>query len=146
MSGRAPHTVLEIARPQCAAEVLRDEVVALNVETGIYFSMRGLAAALWHDFAGGHAVETVAEHVRVVGGEPERVTAFAVELQKHGLMRPAADPSRLDGAHGSSALLADGTQSLVFEVYDDMQDLILSDPIHDVEDTSGWPHRRARSA
>ena len=36
-------TVLEVARPACADEVLADEVVVLNVETGIYFSMRGSA-------------------------------------------------------------------------------------------------------
>ena len=60
-------TVLEIARPECAAEVLDDEVVALNVESGIYFSMRGLAATLWQDLAAGQPVETLAECARERG-------------------------------------------------------------------------------
>jgi hypothetical protein len=36
-------------------------------------------------------------------------------------------------------LLADGAREIVFEIYEDMQDLILSDPIHDVDETIGWP-------
>lgn len=135
-------TLLEVARPQCAAELLGDEVVALNVETGIYFSMRGLAAVLWHDVAAGHPVETLAEHARVLGDRPERVTAFADELMRHGLMRPVvASPAA--GEPGCASLLRGGAEPLVVEVYDDMQDLILSDPIYDVDETVGWPRRQA---
>ena len=60
MSSSATTTVLEIARPACATEVLADEVVALNVETGVYCSLRGLAVPLWHDLAAGHPVEELA--------------------------------------------------------------------------------------
>ena len=137
--------MLEVARPQCAAEVLSDEVVALNVETGMYFSMRGLAATLWHDLAAGHAVETLADHARALGDDPERVTDFAAELLRHGRVRAAA-PYPVDAEPRSIALFRGGTEPLVFEVYDDMQDLILSDPIHDVDDTSGWPRRQATTA
>lgn len=144
MSSPDASTVLELARPQCAAEVLGDEVVALNVETGIYFSMRGLAATLWHDLAAGCPVETLAGHARDQGGSGERVTDFAAQLTQHGLMRPAAP--RPFAAELASTALFRGGQAIVFEVYEDMQDLILSDPIHDVDETMGWPARQAQQA
>lgn len=127
-------TVLEIASPQCAAENLEDEVVALNVETGIYFSLRGLAAALWLDLAAGHPVEAI-----VAGGKaPERVSAFVEQLIRYGLMRPAA-ATPPTGEPASRKRLGDGDLEIMFEVYEDMQELILSDPIHDVDETLGWP-------
>jgi hypothetical protein len=138
MSSSAMTTVLEIARPDCAAEVLQDEVVALNVETGIYVSMRGLAVSLWHDLAAGYSVEELARHANGDGDGAERVTEFAAQITRHGLMRPCP-PRPVASEMASTRLLADGVPEIVFEVYEDMQDLILSDPIHDVDETMGWP-------
>jgi hypothetical protein len=138
MSSSAMTTILEIARPDCAAEVLQDEVVALNVETGIYFSMRGLAVPLWHDLAAGYPVEELARHANGHGDGAERVTDFAAQITRHGLMRPCP-PRPVASEMASAGLLADGAREIVFEIYEDMQDLILSDPIHDVDETMGWP-------
>ena len=145
ISDPAMTTVLQVARPECAAEVLDGEVVALNVESGIYFSMRGLAAALWQDLAAGQPVETLAECARAHGAGAEAVTVFAAQLTRHGLMRiVTAQPAA--GRPSSSELLRSGTHEIVFEVFEDMQDLILSDPIHDVDESLGWPHRAAQHA
>jgi hypothetical protein len=133
-------TVLEVARPQCAAEVLEDEVVALNVESGVYFSMRGLAAALWGDLATGHPVETLAERAREHGADGGLVTDFADQLTRYGLMR-AGTSQPIAGAPASDELLRGQKHEIVFEVFEDMKDLILSDPIHDVDESMGWPHR-----
>jgi len=138
-------TVLEVARPECAAEVLDDEVVALNVESGIYFSIRGLAAGLWKDLAAGHPVETLTECARVHGAADGAVTDFAAQLTQHGLMRAGtAQPAA--GEPATRELLRTGTHEIVFEVFEDMQDLILSDPIHDVDESKGWPHRAGKRA
>jgi len=138
-------TVLEVARPECAAEVLSDEVVALNVTTGIYLSMRGLGAALWKDLAAGHPVETLAECAREHGAGAEAVTEFAAQLTRHGVMRAGtAQPAA--GGPSSQELLRNGSHEIVLEVFDDLQDLILSDPIHDVDESRGWPHRPAEHA
>ncbi len=141
----APETALEVVRPACADEVLEGEVVVLNVETGVYFSLRGLASELWRDLAAGHRVEKLARLADDHGYGAERVTAFVCELTRHGLMRPASRPP-VAGEPGSAALLKVESPALIFEVYEDMQDLILSDPIHDVDESAGWPHRDANQA
>jgi hypothetical protein len=145
MASAGMTTTLEIARPDCAAEVLQDEVVALNLETGVYFSLRGLAVSLWHDLAAGHPVEELARHADEQADSAARVSEFAAELTRYGLMRPgAARP--VPGEPATPRALADGTREIVFEVYEDMQDLILSDPIHDVDETIGWPGLESQGA
>jgi hypothetical protein len=124
---------------------MEGEVVALNVATGIYFSLRGLAAALWEDLAAGHAVETLGEHVECHGAEAGIVGDFAGRLTDHGLMRRSSrDP--VVSEPSSIELLRAGPQEIIFEIYDDMQDLILADPIHDVDESMGWPHQKAEHA
>jgi hypothetical protein len=130
---------LELAAPSCAAEDLRDEIVALNIESGVYFSLRGLAVGIWRDLVAGRPVGEVAEaHAAACGGEGAEVRALAAELGEHGLLRPGGS-RRLEGQPETAALLAAGTRDIVFEVYTDMQDLILSDPIHNADETEGWP-------
>ena len=138
-------TVLEVAEPHCATEVMSDEVVALNVETGIYFSMRELGAALWSDLAAGHPVEDLASQMRAAHGSDAALVEFVSQVREHGLMR-ATDARLEPGDSAVSAALRSGRDQLVFEVFEDMKDLILSDPVHDVDETRGWPNPRDHPA
>ena len=51
--------VLEVAKPDCVADDFGGEVVVLNLISGVYFSLRDLAAAVWRDLAAGHPVESL---------------------------------------------------------------------------------------
>jgi len=68
---------------------------------------------------------------------------FVAELVEDGLV--AARPANDDGQAGAWPLPAGERQPFaapVLQKYDDMQDLIMLDPIHEVDD-SGWPARKA---
>jgi hypothetical protein len=60
-------------------------------------------------------------------------------------MRPAATARDAAMPLAVREALAAGRFSLELQVYDDMQDLIMLDPVHDVEITEGWPAARADS-
>jgi hypothetical protein len=137
---------LEVAVPNCAAEDMGDEIVALNVETGIYFSMRDLAAALWRDLAGGFPVAELVQRVRTAAGTGEPVERFVGQMLQYGLMRKARVDSRVAKEPSIAALLDAGKHDVVLEVFEDMKDLILSDPIHDVDEAVGWPNRAPHTA
>jgi hypothetical protein len=138
-------TVLEVATPAVAAEVLQDEVVALNVETGVYFSLRGLAATLWNDLAAGHPAERLAALGEAEGVGAAPVESFVAQILGHRLMRPAGRPAA-SGEPTSLTEMRGVRPEIVFEIYEDMQDLILSDPIHDVDPAVGWPPRKPELA
>jgi len=135
---------LEICR-DCAAEDMGDEIVALNVDTGIYFSMRDLAVGLWRDLASGIATDDLADRVRAATGSDADFRRFIGQLVEYGLMRSAA-PRPVDGEPGTAALLDGGARDIVLEIFEDMKDLILSDPIHDVDEAVGWPNPAPASA
>jgi hypothetical protein len=133
------HTVLEIAAPQCAAQDFEGEIIALNLTTGTYYSLRDLGAVLWRDLAAGHAVESLAALAAGPLGSPEPVARFAARAQAEGLLRPSSSPVLSVAAPLLGAALAGGTSEIVFEVYEDMQSLFLLDPVHEVDETRGWP-------
>jgi hypothetical protein len=134
------HTVLEIAAPQCAAQDFEGEVIALNLASGTYCSLRELGAVLWRDLAAGHPVEVLAALAAGSLGGPQPVLDFAANALAQGLMRPAAVAATPAAGPQLAGALADGKTNLVFEVHEDMKTLILLDPVHEVDETRGWPN------
>ena len=136
----AQHIVLEIAAPQCAAQDFEGEIIALNLSTGTDCSLRELGVVLWRDLAAGHPVESLAALAAGTLGSPQPVLDFAANAVAQGLMRPAADVAAPTTGPQLAGALADGKTNLVFEVHEDMKPLILLDPVHEVDETRGWPN------
>lgn len=134
-----PLTILEIASPQCVAEEFDGEIVALNMDTGTYFSVRDAAARLWHDLANGHAVEALVEQAGADTPLGRAIVSFVEAIQKEGLMRPAQSMSAPTAATAPLLANAEETQMPVLEAFHDMQSLLLLDPVHEVDEEEGWP-------
>lgn len=132
-------TVLEVAAPQCVAQEFEGEVIALNLNSGTYYSLRDLGAVLWRDLAAGHSVESLAVALAGALGGAQPVVDLATNLQAQGLLRPAANGAAPAETPLTAAALANGTASLTFEAYEDMQSLFQLDPVHEVDETRGWP-------
>ena len=129
--------------PWITHERIDDEVVAINFETGAYFAMDGVAADVWA--------------VLAVGATSEQLVDTIVVRYEVNATRARADLERLlddfrkerlavwsagNGAPNSMDLPTPDVQRPYdppsYESYDDLDDLLLLDPIHEV-DESGWP-------
>lgn len=130
-------TFLEIAVPNCTAEELDGELVAINMDTGIYFSIKDDGATIWNDLVAGHSVEALAALVddeALAAG----IVAFAQQLVENGLMRSLDTPHSPTAPAGTAAVAA-SLQMPELESFGDMQSLLLLDPVHEVDGDAGWP-------
>jgi hypothetical protein len=120
------------------------EVIAVNLETGSYYSLQGSAAVCWNAIVGTTAESAlVALLARRYAVSPESVQAdvarFVQELTREALVvreeRAAPSAPVVGGPAGDAA----GPYAPpALRAYEDMRDLLLLDPIHDVDPT-GWP-------
>lgn len=134
------NTILEVAAPQCVAQDFEGEIIALNLASGTYYSLRDLGAVLWRDLAAGHSIESLAARAAGPLGGTQPVLDFAANAEAQGLMRRVGSSAASSGEPQIVAAMAAGVaRQLVFEVFDDMKSLILLDPVHEVDDTRGWP-------
>jgi hypothetical protein len=139
-----PVTRLRVATPNCVADDFGGEIVALNLDTGFYFSLRDLAGGIWRDLSAGHSVGSIVEVLR--NTDPslvEPATKLIDGIVEQGLMVPSADPAMASEPLTVGALAASGVTGILLESYDDMRDLVLTDPVHDVDEEIGWPVRRS---
>jgi hypothetical protein len=135
--------VLEVAKPDCVADDFDNEVVVLNLVSGIYFSLRDLAAAVWRDLSAGHSVGSLISGISRVDEQVATTTAALIEkFEQTGLMRRASPRPLETDEPESVALVRMGEARLTVESFEDMKDLILSDPIHDADEKMGWPALR----
>lgn len=137
---RHPH--YRINEPNVVAEHFDDEIVAVNLDTGVYYSMNGSAAAIWKLLAEGHAVDRIATAVAAMHDIaattiPADVVTFVTRLADEKLVVQAESPSVVPAPSlpgGERRPYAPPS----IDVHSDMQDILLLDPVHDV-DEAGWP-------
>lgn len=133
-----------INRPKVILESFEDEVVLVNLDTGTYYSIDAVGAAVWGWVERGATVaETVAGITAAYTGEREEielaVTRFVDELIQNNLIVPAETTSLTEAKPGSPAATPQPFTAPTLNQYSDMQELLLLDPIHEV-DESGWPN------
>ena len=90
--------------------------------------------------AGPGAVETLRADVRTYAEVERAIAGFVSQLLDEGLLVESADTGSAEGAE----IVAGGTfETPVLSKYTDMQELLLLDPIHDIDPSVGWPFPKA---
>lgn len=132
----------EVAAPEVVAEDFGGEIVVLNLGNGKYFSLAGLAANLWRDLEAGYIPQSLFDHIHeACSAQVAGMQQFMEALIREQLVRPRTTNTNAPEAVSATVLLAMSPDAVfpLLEMYDDMAELILSDPIHDVDEEMGWP-------
>lgn len=135
--------VLSINSKQVAHETFEGEVLVINLETGTYYSLAGPSSSLWRMISDGMSIsEITSEFVSTLGGDAQVIAAlvdeFLSRLRSEKLISGNDELTLATTDRQTTTLPAADLPVFEMKVYTDMQDLLLLDPIHDVED-SGWP-------
>jgi hypothetical protein len=128
------------------SETIDGEVVIMNLTSGNYYSSDCVGAVIWGWIEEGKTLGEVEQLARgrydaapaVMGGA---LAVFLDRLLEEKLIRETTEPP-IPAAGIQPEADAPSTKEPFaapeLHVYKDMQDLLLLDPIHDVDET-GWP-------
>jgi hypothetical protein len=138
--------VFQINTPAVVSEIIDGEAVIMNLKSGDYYSTEGVGSLLWHGIERGQTYPQLLELVKTAfPAVPEDLVAaidpFIDELITHELIRETPTESAgavSDPVDRSQVKGTSGFRAPVLNVYADMKDLLLLDPIHDVDEV-GWP-------
>jgi hypothetical protein len=126
--------------PPVVAELIEGEVIAVNLESGSYYSLRGASAKVWSLLLEGHSLMEIHQGFTSVGpgvDPAEAIEDFVASLLTEGLIL-----SRHGDEPGPSRKIDTGpwlSEVLCFEHFSDMKDQLQLDPIHEVDEVVGWP-------
>ncbi len=118
-----------------------NETVVIDFSGGTYYSLVGTASTMWVLAASGATDAVIVETLtsRYDGDAAviaDQTTSFLADLIARGLL--VASDSTFDAAVTARVTRTSWSEPKL-EAFNDLNDLILMDPIHDVDD-AGWPH------
>lgn len=133
--------------PTVTHETIDGEAVIINLDTGNYYSLVDVGSFIWSLVdKGASASEIQNQIVQTYQGDAQDIDRgvheLLVQLQQENLIVPvdgageALDLAQVAPANSNHEKLSFNPPSL--NKYSDMQELLLLDPIHDVDD-AGWP-------
>lgn len=125
-----------------SCEIFDKEAVVVNFITGKYFGITGSGPDIWRIFENPCTVEQLtgllkSAYTDIKDEQISDVTAFIDSLLKEGLLIAVDKCEDI-----SINLPVDITGKFlepVLDVYDDLQELIVLDPVHEIDPERGWP-------
>jgi hypothetical protein len=142
MSSEICYKIVEL---NVAHEVIDGETIIIHFDSGNYYSLEGRSSQIWQWFVARASRQQILDAFQgIKANQIENFDKFVDILISEGLLltEPAV------AGHQANAPIPKG--EVAFEApkitkYNDMQTLLLSDPIHDV-DEAGWPNLEGEKA
>ncbi len=137
--------MLTINTSAISSESFDNEIVAIHFLKGTYFSLRGASMAMWSWLQQGADETTLAKllatRYQLDPKQSMEAVSKAIDLLRAAELVIESDQALPDfGAYDLSAG-PDDYQEAVIESFEDLQELIAIDPVHEVDPMQGWPHR-----
>lgn len=122
-------------------DIADGQAVVINFVSGMYYGTTALGSVILERLVKGCASEEIAGAVKALPGCPEdfdiQFSAFIMKLKdKEILLDGETHPG--GGEEIGEMALTDGFD-LTLDEFSEVQDLILADPVHDVDVEQGWP-------
>ncbi len=126
--------------PKMFSDIEDGVAIILNSETGIYYGLNGIATDIYGNLMNGASAEAILEALQAMPGAPDdmptRLETFINALKNYEIIvESAAKPQK--PSINADVAQADGF-TLRVEKYEDAQELLLADPIHEVLEDMGW--------
>lgn len=135
-----------IKSPQVIHETVDGEAVVVNLETGNYYSFVGSGQRIWEAVEREESLDEVLAgiHAAYEGDRyqlEDSVQTFLAALEEEGLIVSWDAPASESGARPSIPIpTRKPFTAPILDRFTDMQELILLDPVHEIQDDAGWPY------
>lgn len=128
-----------------ACEHFQDETIILNLPKGSYYSLKGTGQLIWSQLEKNTASSEIAALLSV---QYHITTDEALAALEPFIKKLAQEEliAETDAVHHTASAVETFTPNRepftepVLEVYTDMQELLMLDPIHDADPGKGWPY------
>lgn len=122
------------------ADITDGIAIIINSETGIYYGMNSFATNVYENIAAGANIESIRAKIKELSGLPvdfdDNFTMFInAMIDKKILIE--TDENVAD-VNIDENLAKEDNYILELKEYNDAQELLLADPIHEVKEETGW--------
>lgn len=137
-------TRYRINEPSVVNDIVDGELIIIHMETGAYFTTNATGTFIWDLIQQGGSVRQIAMSLlSVYEGDPMSISfeiaPFISSLADNNLIEPISDESAPPVLNVPTRDVKEPFTTPRLDVYRDMQNLLIIDPIHEVDKEIGWP-------
>ena len=118
------------------ADVTDGIAIIINSETGIYYGMNAYGTLVYENLAKGADSEKVWEVIKPFGTQEANYRAFIDAMVEKEILINGSDTGV--GVNIDENTAKKDKCELILKEYNDAQELLLADPIHEVKEEKGW--------
>jgi hypothetical protein len=139
-----PQPTWRVRSAQVMSEVLDGEAVIIDLMSGRYHGASGVGATVWQAISAGCSMEDLLAdvarlHTAVPEDAADQIRRFIDQLVTAGLVVEENGRQASQSIAGIPTPITTPWSMPELESHDDLQDLLLLDPVHEVTE-AGWPH------
>ena len=142
-----PNQRFKVNPAKVVHETIEGEAILIHLDNGFYYSLDGSGAEIWGLLASSRSSAEIGQALDAeYTSDSEAIAAearrLADELLDENLLEPTDEAPEIvpNGGGGTKRAFA----APVLKKYEDMQDFLLVDPIHETSD-AGWPDTQPRA-
>ena len=118
------------------ADITDGIAIIINSETGIYYGMNAFGTSIYENIVNGVSIEKIKDEVKAFGVDEENFKAFINALIEKEILLEA--PNSDGKIQLDKNIAREDNFVLELKEYNDAQELLLADPIHEVKEEEGW--------
>lgn len=123
------------------ADVTDGIAIIINSETGIYYGLNAFGTQVYENLVAGASVEAILQASKQIPNIPadfeSKLKAFVDDMLEKGILVESSVSTSIEAKLDEAIAKEDG-YTLDLKEYDDAQELLLADPIHEVKEETGW--------
>ena len=141
-----PDQYFECNDPNVIFERFDDETILVNLDSGRYYSLDPVGVVVWelinHPLTVGDLLDKLKAHYDAEAAHIETsIREFMALLEAEELIRPRRETPPADIDDDKAMPQGRTFVPPVLAKYEDMAEMLLLDPVHDVDDAGGWPQQ-----
>lgn len=121
------------------ADVTDGVAIIINSATGIYYGLNGLGTVIYENLVNGSSTDDIISALKSIGAPSDvenSLKAFIDKMLEKELLIEAPASSAV--ANIDAEIAKEDNFVPTVDEYNDAQELLLADPIHEVKEETGW--------
>ncbi len=132
-------TTYQLNEEKMFADITDDMAIIINSETGIYYGMNSLATVVFENIIKGVSQENICAKLKELGAGDDvkqNLQNLIDAMKEKEILLPAEETDAQ--AEIDAKIAKDANFVMTLSEYNDAQELLLADPIHEVKEDTGW--------
>lgn len=131
---------LTLNQPTCVLEIIDEEAIIIHSEKGSYYNLPPQSTLIIQTLFDGFTLE----EIFTFNGFNHEIKQAIIELIKkmmdEGLLVQSSVAK--EKTSPNKVMINDPKQDIYIEIYTDMKEMLELDPIHEADETVGWPRKK----